>query len=629
MAQNLVRIILLATISLPLTAFGLPPANSDPNGVLRRPIPDKLVVLTFDDGCASHATVVAPILKKHGFGGSFYVCDFDSFWTRKDWYLTWRQMRAMAADGLDVGNHTVGHAGGAGIGSFHAMEDELLAHGVPKPTTIAWPVHHVNPNTFPDLAANGYTFGRSGHHRVYRPTIDNCYDIPSFGVRDLEGFVKVVQQAVGGKIVTICFHGVPDGEHPQVGLDPSTFEEMMQYLKDNNYKVIGLRDLGEYIDSAKAGRLPPTADNTTFPDAGETVKDDKPFAGKDIKSLNFPGLSGASIFQTQITARVPSGTDVTALTPQIAVSEGASIAPASGVARDFTKQQTYTVTGRDGAKKVFTVTVKKTAVSARKSILTIGFPNAMPTIVSGTNITVCVPANVDVKGLAPTFTLSPLATASPASGTPLNLSTPQKITVTAQDGSKRVYTVTAAKAQDVNFRTWDSDSSGKWSDASRWQSIAGAKGVPNAGGREDYILNFDTPGNLAITNDLAQSFRLNQLYLATERGENFTLAGNRLVLTPNRAAGIQPAIHVTCNHKIGVIANPLDLIGDVAVNMNPNSEVTLEGRISGNGRLVFNSTDPNPRDDYHYFGCRLRIDGRGNTYRGGTVINGGELMLFS
>lgn len=53
--------------------------SGDPNGILLKRIPEKLVVLTFDDGCASHATIVAPILKSLGFGGSFYVCDFDSF----------------------------------------------------------------------------------------------------------------------------------------------------------------------------------------------------------------------------------------------------------------------------------------------------------------------------------------------------------------------------------------------------------------------------------------------------------------------------------------------------------------------------------------------------------------------
>ncbi len=33
---------------------------------------------------------------------------------------------------------------------------------------------------------------------------------------------------------------------------------MMQYLKDNQYKVIALRDLAEYIDPAKAANLPAT-----------------------------------------------------------------------------------------------------------------------------------------------------------------------------------------------------------------------------------------------------------------------------------------------------------------------------------------------------------------------------------
>ena len=98
------------TIGLPLLVWAEP--TSDPQGVLLKPIPDKLIVLTFDDAPASHATVVAPILKSHGFGGSFYVSDFDSFRTRKDWYLTYRQMKAMAEDGFEIGNHTLGHGGG-------------------------------------------------------------------------------------------------------------------------------------------------------------------------------------------------------------------------------------------------------------------------------------------------------------------------------------------------------------------------------------------------------------------------------------------------------------------------------------------------------------------------------------
>jgi autotransporter-associated beta strand protein len=240
-----------------------PPA--DPAGVLRKPIPDKIVVLTFDDGPLSGYTVVAPILKSLGFNGSFYVCDFDSFKTRKDWYMTFRQMQAMADAGFEIGNHSKGHS--PGLDAMLAMEDALLANHVPKPTTIAWPLHQAN--VTPELAAAGYIFARGGHNRAYRPTVDNPFEIPSMWCNDLDGFVKMVRQAAGGKIVAICYHGVPDMEHPPVSLAPEVFKVQMQYLKDNNYKVIALRDLAEYIDPAKAAKLPPTARD--FKDPGPVV----------------------------------------------------------------------------------------------------------------------------------------------------------------------------------------------------------------------------------------------------------------------------------------------------------------------------------------------------------------------
>ena len=261
------RDLLVAALALAGIACGQTASNPDPNGVLRKPIPDKLVVLTFDDGPLSGYTVVAPILKALGFGGSFYVCDFDSFKTRKDWYMTFRQMKEMTDLGFEIGNHSAGHS--PGFDAMMAMEDELLANHVPKPQTIAWPLHQANPQATPDFVADGYIFARGGHNRPYRPTVDNAFEIPSMWCNDLDGFVKMVRQAAGGKIVTICYHGVPDMEHPPVSLEPEVFKVQMQYLKDNHYKVIALRDLAEYIDPAKAAKLPPTAGD--FKDPGPVV----------------------------------------------------------------------------------------------------------------------------------------------------------------------------------------------------------------------------------------------------------------------------------------------------------------------------------------------------------------------
>ena len=59
-----------------------------------------------------------------------------------------------------------------------------------------------------------------------------------------------------------------------------------------------------------------------------------------------------------IAVEVPNGTDVTALTPTITVSTGASVDPASETEGDFTDPVEYTVTAEDGTTtQIYTVTV--------------------------------------------------------------------------------------------------------------------------------------------------------------------------------------------------------------------------------------------------------------------------------
>lgn len=49
----------------------------------REPIPEKLVVLTFDDSARSHFDVVRPILLKYGFGATFFITEGFDFATKK------------------------------------------------------------------------------------------------------------------------------------------------------------------------------------------------------------------------------------------------------------------------------------------------------------------------------------------------------------------------------------------------------------------------------------------------------------------------------------------------------------------------------------------------------------------
>src|SRR5437870_1746712 len=73
------------------------------------PIPDKLVVLTFDDASKSHFTVVRPLLKKHGFGATFFVTEGFDFPTNRRDYMSWEEIAQLHKDGFEIGNHTRDH----------------------------------------------------------------------------------------------------------------------------------------------------------------------------------------------------------------------------------------------------------------------------------------------------------------------------------------------------------------------------------------------------------------------------------------------------------------------------------------------------------------------------------------
>jgi eukaryotic-like serine/threonine-protein kinase len=85
---------------------------------------------------------------------------------------------------------------------------------------------------------------------------------------------------------------------------------------------------------------------------------------KDITKFSFAALSpvvDATIDASTkaITATVPAGTDVTKLVPTITISDKSTISPASGVAQDFSKEVSYTVTAEDGGTVVYKVNVTK------------------------------------------------------------------------------------------------------------------------------------------------------------------------------------------------------------------------------------------------------------------------------
>ncbi|MBX3732752.1 MAG: polysaccharide deacetylase family protein [Verrucomicrobiae bacterium] len=235
-------------------------------------VPDKLVVLTFDDSVASHATEVAPRLRRHGFGATFFITEGFSFRTNKTDYMTWEQIAALHRDGFEIGNHTATHLPVTAdtLGRLRQEVESIAArceaHGIPRPVSFAYPGNAIHPGALPLLRDLGIQFARRGGQpeREYREGLGVLYDpaedhpllIPTAGdarpdwaLKDLE---RAVSGAERGRIAVLQFHGVPDREHPWVHTPVERFEEYLEWLAANGYRCIALRDLGRFVDPLDA-----------------------------------------------------------------------------------------------------------------------------------------------------------------------------------------------------------------------------------------------------------------------------------------------------------------------------------------------------------------------------------------
>lgn len=269
--------ILISILGIGLMSFG---GNSEeiqePQVGDLQPIPDKLVVLTFDDACKSHVNFAAPLLKTYGFGATFFVTE--GFRSGEDWdkkYLTWADIQKIDDMGFEIGNHTRRHRDVKGLSKeelrqeIEYIEERCREYGIPHPKTFSYPgggvvfdrkaaevllekgylfaMRGVSPE-FPDpgKGARGPAYDQGENHPLLIPCTG--YSGPDWGFEDLEWSV---QQAKKGNIAVLCFHGIPDLDHPWVHTDPEVFKAYMDYLRDNGYTVISMRDLAKYIDPKK------------------------------------------------------------------------------------------------------------------------------------------------------------------------------------------------------------------------------------------------------------------------------------------------------------------------------------------------------------------------------------------
>jgi len=69
-------------------------------------LPERTVVLTFDDGYAGHFELVAPLLLRYRFSGTFFVAPG---LVGRPGYMHWDQLRRLIFLGMEIGSHGLTH----------------------------------------------------------------------------------------------------------------------------------------------------------------------------------------------------------------------------------------------------------------------------------------------------------------------------------------------------------------------------------------------------------------------------------------------------------------------------------------------------------------------------------------
>lgn len=127
-----------------------------------KPLPEKPILITFDDGYEDTYTEAYPILQKYNFTATvFLVTDY----VDSERYITWEQVKEMNTNGFTFGSHTLSHVSLAKISNEEAEHQlvksrEAIEWRIKKPVKyFAHPGGFYKAETGQLLQKSGYRAG--------------------------------------------------------------------------------------------------------------------------------------------------------------------------------------------------------------------------------------------------------------------------------------------------------------------------------------------------------------------------------------------------------------------------------------------------------------------------------------
>ncbi len=253
--------------ALGFSGAALKQALKDADPVIK-PLPDKQVLLTFDDSTIDHYTDACPILEKYGFHANLFTTEMESnmfsgaSFDDKTKFMTWEQIKELSDRGHEVCNHSWHHTSGFQSSSredkireIQGLEEQCYKYNIPKPTVFGAPGGQYSPEVEELMLELGYHWGRGDRAGVtpllrgsalYDPYVDTPMVVPNVSVMSAEAIKPVLDKCVG-KVALLVFHDINDTRMPG-----PPFEELIRTISEYGGRCITFRELEQYIDPVKA-----------------------------------------------------------------------------------------------------------------------------------------------------------------------------------------------------------------------------------------------------------------------------------------------------------------------------------------------------------------------------------------
>ena len=164
-----------------------------------RPLPDKPIVLTFDDGWKDQYEGAFPILKKYRFVATFFIIT-DA--VGHSAYMDWEQIKELAVAGMDVQSHSLSHERLSTMPGFRARQEireskRVMEDHLNKPITIlAYPYGSYDDDVIAEVKAAGFdaAVAIGGRNGGYLFRADQTYTLVRYGIEGNDNLPAIARR---------------------------------------------------------------------------------------------------------------------------------------------------------------------------------------------------------------------------------------------------------------------------------------------------------------------------------------------------------------------------------------------------------------------------------------------------